>query len=438
MALAGVVALAPAPPTSAQGRAEAKAGDTHTNSQGSLDGVKVGMTLCFTDTQAAGRTIQPLDVALFRVTRVAEHAAEVTLTQVGDGRTIEPGMRFAFDQRLAPPAPATPSPLPPRPAAPPRLPADPAEHHGQVAAVDPTYAEAGTKRDVALGFSAVAARDQAQARRLVDGLAGARLSADPAASVREPGAAVRSLGSAPGEKRSFGPSNARYAWVPAGTFQMGCVPQDAECDRDEKPRHPVTLSRGFWMKETEVTVGEYRGFARATGRGMAPAPSFSQRDDHPVVNVTWDDATAYCRWAGGRLPSEAEWELAARGGRDGAKYPWGGAISHNDANYDGTSDRDRWEETAPVASFAANGFGLFDMVGNVWEWVADWHDSGYYARSSAADPTGPSWGSFRVLRGGSWSYNSWILRVSYRSRFDPSDWSDGRGFRCARDVEGLG
>jgi formylglycine-generating enzyme required for sulfatase activity len=237
-----------------------------------------------------------------------------------------------------------------------------------------------------------------------------------------------------GEERSFPPSNAEYAFVPAGTFEMGCVPRDRRCATVESPRHPVTISRGFWMATTLTTVAQYRAYALATGRATPPAPSFAQGDDDPVVQVTWDGAAAYCSWAGGRLPTEAEWEYAARGGKDGTVYPWGDAVSRDRMNFFGTGGRDRWDHTSPVGSFEANGFGLFDMAGNVWEWCADWYAEDVYGGGATRDPRGPASGDSRVLRGGSWQLDSRNARSSNRMGGIPSDGDDSVGFRCVRDV----
>ncbi len=220
--------------------------------------------------------------------------------------------------------------------------------------------------------------------------------------------------------------------IPAGAFQMGCVPADIECSDNEKPRHAVTISKPFLMMITPVTVAQYRRFAQATGRAAALAPTFAQGDDHPVVDVIWDDAVAYCSWAGGRLPTEAEWEYAARGGKDGLKYPWGDSITHDNANFKGTGGRDQWKYTSPVGSFEANGFGLFDMAGNVWEWCADPYGEKYYASSPSVDPQGPSSGSSRVLRGGSWDFDPKSLRASFRGWVLPWGGCDSGGFRCVR------
>jgi formylglycine-generating enzyme required for sulfatase activity len=213
---------------------------------------------------------------------------------------------------------------------------------------------------------------------------------------------------------------------------MGCIPADGGCDSDEIPRHHVTLTNGFWLQTTEVTVSQYRRFARATGRQVPLDPGFTQGDHHPVVYVTWVDAEAYCRWAGGRLPTEAEWEYAARGGKEGQIYPWGNYESHEQANYWETGGRDQWANTLPVGSFPANGYGLFDMAGNVYEWCADWYDAGYYSNSPSVDPLGPGSGQGRVLRGGSWDLESRWVRCSERGGSDPAG-GGSYGFRCLRD-----
>jgi eukaryotic-like serine/threonine-protein kinase len=227
-----------------------------------------------------------------------------------------------------------------------------------------------------------------------------------------------------------------YVRIPRGTFQMGCVPGDS-CDPDEQPRHPVTLSRDFWMGRTEVTVGAYKRFASATRRDMPSPPSFNAgwRDEgHPMVNVTWEDAGSFCGWSGGRLPTEAEWEYAARGGRQGAIYPWGNTISHEQANYEGVQGNDQWVNTSPAGSFAANGFGLHDMAGNVWEWMADWYGESYYAGLPSVDPKGPPSGTSRVVRGGSGLTNARTLRASARPWLGPTERYNALGFRCVRDA----
>jgi formylglycine-generating enzyme required for sulfatase activity len=221
----------------------------------------------------------------------------------------------------------------------------------------------------------------------------------------------------------------KYVWIPPGTFQMGCSPGDNECGNDERPSHQVTITKGFWIGQTEVTVGVYKRFAGSTGRQMPPAPNFNKgwaNENMPVVNVTWDEARAYCGWMGGRLPKEAEWEYAARGGSTQARY---GNLDEVAWHFENSGNH-----THEVAQKRANGFGLYDMLGNVWEWVNDWYDQNYYQNSPSQDPSGPSSGQHRVLRGGSWSDYPWLVRVSCRLRFYPDRWVNGIGFRCAREV----
>ncbi|MBI1354529.1 MAG: SUMF1/EgtB/PvdO family nonheme iron enzyme [Acidobacteria bacterium] len=234
-----------------------------------------------------------------------------------------------------------------------------------------------------------------------------------------------------------------YVLIPAGEFQMGCVPDDEECYEREKPRHTVAITQPFRMGRTETPVRAFERFAAATGRAMPPEPDGLpdyndgwEKKDHPMVKVTWQEAQEYCAWAGGRLPTEAEWEYAARGGSDGLKYPWGNERSHEEANYWRSGGRDRWKHTAPVASFPANGFGLYDMAGNVYEWTADWYDEQYYGRSPAQDPPGPSQGKARVARGGAGFINPAVLRISTRLSHAPNQRNLHVGFRCV--LEGPG
>ncbi|MBI3684225.1 MAG: formylglycine-generating enzyme family protein [Acidobacteria bacterium] len=208
----------------------------------------------------------------------------------------------------------------------------------------------------------------------------------------------------------------KYVWIPPGTFRMGCSQGDRECYDDEKPAHDVTISRGFWLGQTEVTVEAYGRFAQANGRS-APTGSNARM---PVVDVSWDDARGYCAWIGGRLPSEAEWEYAARAGSKAARYGLADEIAWFNAN-SGKGPRE-------VAAKRANAFLLYDMLGNVWEWVNDWY--GNYTASIARDPKGPPQGTHRALRGGSWNLYPWNARASYRVRFEPAYWLNYIGFRC--------
>ena len=257
----------------------------------------------------------------------------------------------------------------------------------------------------------------------------------PLAPAEQPIAATASLASTPfppvGTRKRFPPADGELVSIPAGNFEMGAVRGDGSGFSDEQPRHRVTLTQGFWISVTEITFAQYRVFAQATGHVMPHVPTWAD-ETHPVVGVTFDDAVAYCTWAGGRLPTEAEWEYAARGGAGSLKYPWGADITHDDANFDGTGGRDQWMKSSPVASFAPNLFGLFDVSGNVWEWCVDWYEERYYARSPAVDPTGPPEGKARVVRSGCWTSDPGRLRTSYRFSLDPSDSQVSVGFRCVR------
>ena len=224
----------------------------------------------------------------------------------------------------------------------------------------------------------------------------------------------------------------KYVWIPPGKFQMGCVKGDDACDEDETPSHSVEITKEFWLARTEVTVTAYRLFAQETEQTLTyhSFPNFNRwgRDeDHPMVLVTWGKADAYCKWAGGRLPTEAEWEYAARGGTEGLTYPKGNEINNNDAQFD-------TDGTAPVTNYSQNAFGLYNMVGNVWEWCADRYGEDYYSSEHPGrDPKGPSEGKERVLRGGSWANLPVDLRTSSRGQYDPDHAHASIGFRCARD-----
>lgn len=254
----------------------------------------------------------------------------------------------------------------------------------------------------------------------------------------------------------------QYVRLPPGEFQMGCLPQDSRCGDDEKPGHPARIAQGFWIGRTEVTVAAFRAFVDATGYQTAAekegwafawngtrwdrqdglnwkSPGFRQGPNHPVVALSWDEAAAFCAWSGGRLPTESEWEYAARGGRAEGIFPWPGPPTHDLANYGRdkgggplSEGRDRWDYTAPAASFPPNGFGLYDMAGNVWEWTADWFSS--YRDALTPGPAGAPPQPSRVLRGGSWNFGAWVLRPSYRYALDPAVRSVNLGVRCARDT----
>ncbi len=211
--------------------------------------------------------------------------------------------------------------------------------------------------------------------------------------------------------------------VAAGPFEMGS-------DRgftNERPEHRVDLE-GFYLDLNEVTNQQWNAYAAFLG--IAPK---SEANDHPVTNVSWTEAQEYCRWAGLRLPTEAEWEKGARG-TDGRTYPWGETIDGSHANYVDSGDSFD-NNTTPVGLFpeGRSPYGALDMAGNVWEWAEDWFDENYYASSPARNPSGPSGGIGRVLRGGSWLNLPLSLRSSHRGGRDPADRTNFIGFRCARN-----
>ncbi len=217
------------------------------------------------------------------------------------------------------------------------------------------------------------------------------------------------------------------AYIPAGEFEMGSP--------DAKPVHTVYLD-AFWMYQTEVTNYQY-SLCVENGACNLPEDTYRYDNDNdivsPVVWVSWDDALNYCEWAGGRLPMEAEWEKAARGGLVGQTFPWGNTDPNcrfeavNGAN---TRLCELWGEPIMVGRFAPNGYGLYDMIGNVREWVADWYDGDYYNNSPYKNPTGPTSGEWRVIRGGNFYYYISMLSVADREYLGPDlAWSD-LGFRC--------
>lgn len=266
--------------------------------------------------------------------------------------------------------------------------------------------------------------------------------------------------------------------IPAGTFRMGSDDGLAH----ERPVHTVRLE-AFYLDAHEVTNAEFQTFVDATGyvteaeqwgwsiaflperiggvrapgaewwlkvdgadwrRPNGPGSSIAGKEHHPVVQVSWTDAQAYCEWAGKRLPTEAEWEYAARGGTEGAPFVWGAEFAPNgramantwQGNFPAAGPvTDGFAETAPVGRYAPNGYGLYDMAGNVWEWVADWYDPAYYAHSPAENPSGPARGVNKVMRGGSWMCADNYCRgyrVSHRNSATPDSGLTNTGFRCAK------
>jgi formylglycine-generating enzyme required for sulfatase activity len=224
--------------------------------------------------------------------------------------------------------------------------------------------------------------------------------------------------------------------VPGGEFLMGSTDADPDARSDERPQHRVWLD-AYYADVYPVTVRQYRVFCQASGRGMPEAPFWGGwLDDHPVVNVSWHDAVAYCEWAGKRLLTEAEWEKAARG-VDGRIWPWGNEWDGRAAHCDYQHHCEWSGKTAPVGSHSGgvSPYGCHDLIGNVWEWCADWYGGEYYRRSPERNPQGPPSGSMRVLRGGSWwNNNLYRLRTAYRLSSTPTNRDPYWGFRCAQGL----
>jgi formylglycine-generating enzyme required for sulfatase activity len=247
----------------------------------------------------------------------------------------------------------------------------------------------------------------------------------------------------------------QMVYVPAGEFRMGSESEEVDfalqqcrnygtnCQRSyfsvEMPAHQVTLD-GFWLNQTEVTGSQY---SLCEAAGVCESPQCqSANGDHPIVCVTWEQAVIYCQWASGRLPTEAEWEYAARG-PNGIRYPWGDdfdgtLLNYCDANctlpkQDETFN-DGYAETAPVGSYSqgASWVGVLDMAGNVWEMVADWN--GGYPAGEQVNPEGPLTGSRRVARGGSWHASPDHVRSTVRTHLGVEEQFEHVGFRCAQSA----
>jgi formylglycine-generating enzyme required for sulfatase activity len=236
----------------------------------------------------------------------------------------------------------------------------------------------------------------------------------------------------------------QYVWIKPGIFSMGCSEGDNECDADEKPKHQIRITKGFWLGQTPVTQAAYQ-------RVMRENPSHFQGQPLPVETVDWNQAESYCKAVSGRLPTEAEWEYAARAGNPSSRYgnldaiAWyadnsgktqidGAALWRDDMDHYYAKLKANGNETHPVKTKQRNAWGLYDMLGNIWEWVNDSYDDTYYVNSPFADPTGPATRRYRVLRGGSGFSKSTNLRASCRDqqRFDFSNLD--LGFRCVWEV----
>lgn len=228
--------------------------------------------------------------------------------------------------------------------------------------------------------------------------------------------------------------------IPAGEFQMGRTNTTSDDTagmrplalRDDRPIHAVELD-AYYLDAHELSQAEYAKFVTATNRtppyhwldGDVP----EGKENYAVHNVDWDDANSYCEWAGKRLPTEAEWERAARGGLDGKDYPWGDESPNKKARFNTP------EGPGPVGKFKQNEFGLYDIVGGVTEWCSDWFERAYYETSPAENPQGAGSGMYKSVRGGSWSSGPRRITVFFRNWVRPNQKSPNIGFRCAKDSE---
>ena len=251
----------------------------------------------------------------------------------------------------------------------------------------------------------------------------------------------------------------RYVYIPPGTFRMGCSPGDRACKDNEKPAHDVLISKGFWMGQSHVTVEAYKKYVRSTGKAMPDEPVVLGKklnlnwsiDLVPMTMVSWSDARNYCEWSGLHLPTEAQWEYAARAGTTGARYGeleevawWSGNSGDK-----GIDSELIWKTDNPnfgkritkngnrphvVSQKRPNDFKLYDMLGNAWQWTADWFKNSYDGEGLERDPLGPPGGEYRVMRGGSWYSLSNYVRSSERFRYLPASHVDDVGFRCAGEL----
>jgi formylglycine-generating enzyme len=215
--------------------------------------------------------------------------------------------------------------------------------------------------------------------------------------------------------------------VEGGTFNMGDSTQP-----DAKPIHPIKLN-SFYIGKYEVTVAEWKAYCQATGKQMPdtyPVWNEPWRDDHPIGNITWFDAEEYCKWIGARLPTEAEWEYAARGGKYSKNLLYSGSSNIDEVSWHRDNSKDKYQK---VGTKKPNELGLYDMSGNMWEWCQDWYDRKYYATSPKENPQGPATGVKKIRRGGSWFFAPVKGRVGLRDNYTPTTKLFGLGFRIVKN-----
>ncbi len=219
--------------------------------------------------------------------------------------------------------------------------------------------------------------------------------------------------------------------VEGGSFMMGCEESDKECYPDQQPKRKVNIST-FEISRYEVTVGEYEMICKATKRSMPSPPPYGFIDSHPIVYITWQDAMDYAKWIGGRLPTEAEWEFAAKGGINSKGYTYSGSNNYDEVGwcYENSSN-----QTHPIGQKLPNELGIYDMSGNAWEWVGDNYEIFYYKTSPSINPKGPMKGLGKVNRGGCFSFDFNLMRTSHRRGSGENTAGFGTGFRVARDIK---
>jgi len=258
-----------------------------------------------------------------------------------------------------------------------------------------------------------------------------------------------------GEIKTSGTDGQPYVWIPPGKVMIGCSVGDNRCDPDESPSHEVEITSGFWLGQTPTTVGAWRRYRNAQHKEALPDKDNFGRlfneglgdDSHPAVAMTWTEAQEFCVWAGGRLPTEAEWEYAARATNRSQRYGYIDSIAWY-ADNSGTKPLESlklWQAdqrsypqklfdngngTHPVGQKSPNLWNLYDMLGNVWQWTQDGYSSFYYQDSPAKDPQGPETAAKKVVRGGAWYSIPTLTRVSARNSYIVESRNVFIGVRC--------
>lgn len=218
-----------------------------------------------------------------------------------------------------------------------------------------------------------------------------------------------------------------FVLVEGGTFFMG----NNDGEEDEKPQHWVNVN-SFYIDKYEVTVAKYKKFCEATNREMPKEPKWGWRDQDPITTISWFDANDFAKWSGKRLPTEAEWEYAARGGNKSKSYTFSGSNNVNDIAWHWDNSNKQAHE---IGLKKPNELDIYDLTGNVWEWCSDWYNLKYHLNSPRNNPQGPETGEKKILRGGSWYSYSSALRITYQSNSDPNTKYAHIGFRCVFNAD---